>query len=213
MKKLLVAIFLLSLFFANAQYYEAELLMINGSVKKGFAKLPSNKMMDKKIKFKRSKTGSVYKLKEDNISRIIFTSNKGIKFLFERTNVVDLHKSFGKEHTYKRKRKSWILLVHKNPSIKAFYMSNTYVIDKDGVMISKNNHAAFNGVINFLVQKPLETEAYIVSSTGFPSSMTRKSMAIYFKDYPEFLKRINNKEFRGAEIEKIAEEFHKSLQK
>ena len=49
MKSLLYVVFILSSLFANAQYHTAKILMADGTVKDGFAKLPSNKMLDGKV--------------------------------------------------------------------------------------------------------------------------------------------------------------------
>ena len=59
MKKLLLLFFILSTVCAQAKYYEAKLLMADGTIKDGFAKLPSNQLLDTHIEFKTSEKGEV----------------------------------------------------------------------------------------------------------------------------------------------------------
>ena len=37
--------------------------------------------------------------------------------------------------------------------------------------------------------------------------MVRKAMAIYFKDLPEFVERINNKEFKKSNVSDVADAY------
>ena len=60
-KNIVLTFILIQSFCLNAQYHKAKLQMTNGSIKEGFAKLPSNRLLDNKVEFKTSRKGEVQK--------------------------------------------------------------------------------------------------------------------------------------------------------
>lgn len=209
MKKFYLTLILLSSLCANAQYHKAKLLMASGNVKEGLAKLPSNKLFDTKIEFKLSKKGRMEKIDDDAIDKILYTSKKGTQFLFERNNVVHLHKQFGKEIKTEKKNKHWMLLFHSNNVIKGYSLSQRYKINKKGVMYSITGAHSIWEFVYFLLKRDKEDKGYIVSGKGFSNAQVRKAMAIYFKDTPAFVKRIKNKEFKKSTVTEVADEYAK----
>ncbi|MEM7086940.1 MAG: hypothetical protein AAF489_12200 [Bacteroidota bacterium] len=208
MKKLLL-ILLLSSFYTHAQYFQAKLLMADGEIKEGLAKLPSNQLLDGNIEFKSSNKGQLQKLSHESVSQILYTSKTGSQFLFENNKVVHLFKSFGKEHKKSKKNKHWMLLIHSNTVLKEYSLAQRYKLDKKGRMTSITGSNSFWYTIYFLLKKPNENEASIVSGKGFTNGMVRKAMAIYFKDNPEFVERIENKEFKKSNVKDVADAYAK----
>ncbi|NND51862.1 MAG: hypothetical protein HKN54_05620 [Flavobacteriaceae bacterium] len=208
MKKLIL-ILLLSSFYTHAQYFEAKLLMVDGQIKEGLAKLPSNQLLDGNIEFKSSNKGELHKLSHENVSQILYTSKTGSQYLFENNNVLLLFKSFGKEYKKAKKNKHWMLLIHANSVLKEYSLAQRYKLDKKGRMTSITGGNSFWSSIYFLLKKPDEDEASIVSGIGLSNGMVRKAMAIYFKDNPEFVKRIENKEFKKSNVKDVADEYAK----
>lgn len=205
MKNTILIIFLLFAFCVNAQYYQSDMLMVDGSTKSGFTKLPSNKLFDGKIEFRTSKKGTIEKIDEDGVSRILITSDKGEQYLFERNTVVHLYRSFGKEIKQEKVNKHWMLLYHANASVQCYSLAQRYKINKKGGIMSITGGNSLWSTVYFLLRKPTEEKAFIVSARGFTNGMVRKAMAIYFKDVPEFVERINNKEFKKANVSDVAD--------
>lgn len=183
--------------------------MNNGNIKEGFAKLPSNKLLDNKIEFKTSQKGKVEKINEDDISKILITSKKGDEFLFENHTVVHLYRFLGKEVKQKKNKKHWVLLYHMNSKINCYSLAQRYKIDKKGIMRSITGAQSIWEFVYFLLKRPEEDKAYIVSGIGFTNAQQRKAMEIYFKDIPEFVERIKNKEFKKSNVSDVADEYAK----
>lgn len=209
MKKILLLLFLSSCYFANAQYFKVKLLTTDGQIKEGLAKLPTNKILDGSLEFKSSKKAKVQKLSHEKIAKIVYTSKTGSQFLFEHSTVVHLYKSFGKEYRTPKKNKHWILLIHDNSVLQGYSLAQRYKLDKKGRMTSITGANSFWETIYFLYKKPNEDEASIISGKGFTNGMVRKAMAMYFKDNPDFVKRIKDKEFKKSGISYVADEYAK----
>ena len=207
MKKTFFLLLLISSAVLQAQYYRATLLMVDGSSKEGFSKLPSNQMLDKKIEFKEAKRSPVQKIEEDEVHRILVTSDAGDQFLFERNNVVHLFKAYGKQWEKEKVNKHWMLLIHANDVLQEYSLAQRYKFDKKDRLMSITGAHSFWETIYFLLRKYDEEKAYIVSGKGFTNGMVRKAMAIYFEDLPEFVERIENKEFKKANVSDVADAY------
>ncbi|MGY0392191.1 hypothetical protein ACW5R3_06530 [Bizionia sp. KMM 8389] len=206
MKNLLFLLLFISLH-SHAQYYKAKILTNNGQIKEGFAKLPSNEMLNGNIKFKTSMDGEVQKFEDESIFQIMYTAETGTQFLFEYNEAVHLFKSFGKEYKKSKSGKYWMLLIHANAVLNEYSLAQKYKLDKKGRMISITGNNSFWSTIYFLLKMPDDEEASIVSGKGFSHGMVRKAMAIFFKDNPEFVERIENKEFKKANVSDVADAY------
>jgi hypothetical protein len=183
--------------------------MSDGQIKEGLAKLPSNKLLDGNIEYKSSIKGEIQKLSHENVSQILYTSKTGSQFLFENNNVILLFKSFGKEYKTSKKKKHWMVLIHSNSILNEYSLAQRYKLDKKGRLISITDGNSFWSSIFFLLKRSDEDEASIVSGKGLSNGMVRKAMAIYFKDNPEFVERIENKEFKKSNVSDVADEYAK----
>jgi len=193
----------------NAQYHIARVQMTDGSIKEGYCKLPSNKLLDNKVEFKPSKKGKVEKINDTEISKILITSKSGNNFLFERLPVVHLYKFFGKEIKQEKSRSHWMLLYHTNDKLNCYSLAQRYKIDKKGVMKSITGAQSIWEFIYFLLKRNEEEKAYIVSGIGFTNGQVRKAMSIYFDDIPEFVERVKSKEFKKSNVSDVADEYAK----
>ena len=209
MKQLILLFLALVSLELNAQYYKAKIQMTDGSIKEGFCRLPSNKLLDNQVEFKISKKGNVEKINDTEISKILITSKNRNNFLFERLPVVHLYKQFGKEIKKEKSRSHWMVLYHTNDKINCYSLAQRYKIDKKGVMISITGAHSIWEFVYFLLKRKEEEKAYIVSGIGFTNGQVRKAMSIYFKDIPEFVERIKNKEFKKSSVNSVADEYAK----
>lgn len=211
MKHFYITLLLLCTVGMNAQYYKAKLLMNYGGIKEGLAELPSNQLLDGKVAFKESAKATVEKINEDDIQKILYTADNGNQFMFERSNVVHLYKTFGKEIETEKLQKHWILLFHQNDALNVYSLSQRYKIDKKGTMISITGPFSMWEFVYFLYKRKQEDKAYIVSGKGFSNGMVRNAMEIYFKDSPAMVERIKGKEFKkdGFPVDDIADAYAK----
>lgn len=200
-------ILLLSSLCMNAQYYKAKLLMNYGGVKEGLAELPSNQLLDSNIKFKESVKANAEKIPHEDIQKILYTTDKGHQFLFERNNVVHLYKSFGKEMETEKLQKHWTLLFHQNKALNVYSLAQRYKIDKKGTMISITGAHSMWEYVYFLYKRNEEDKAYIVSAKGFTNGQVKNAMEMYFKDVPALVERIKDKEFKHFPVDEIADAY------
>lgn len=208
MRNLFLLVFVLSSIYGHAQYYKAEILLKDGYSKTGYAKLPASRLLASGIKFKNSLDENSEKIEDDDIFQIIYTTDQGTDFLFERNHMVYLQKAFGKVWEKEIKTKAWMVLIHTNPVIQQFAAGQQFSISKDGENISITSKEAS---IYILFKKIRESNASIVDADLYSYSMKRKALAIYFKDHPEFVKRIESKEFNRSSPSEIADAFFDSL--
>lgn len=213
MRKISLLFFLFTFSIIHAQYHQAKLLMASGEVKEGLAKLPSNQLLDSRVEFKETRKGEATKFEDDEVAQLLITSKQGNNFLFERNNAVYLQKFMGKEYVQEKKNMNWMLLVYANPSIQIYSMPQKFRLDDKGRLVSIKEGNALWDDIYFLFRRPDQEKAYIVSGKSYPHARERKALAIYFKDYPEFVERIENKEFKKVDLEVVADAFHESLKK
>lgn len=209
MKQLILLLLALISIESNAQYFKAKVQMTNGSIKVGYSKLPSNQLLDNKIEFKQTEKGKTEKINDKEIAKILITSKNGIDFLFERLPVVHLFKSLGIEIIHEKAENHWMVLYHTNDKLNCYSLGQRYKIDKKGVMNIITGGNSIWEFVYFLMKRKEEEKAYIIGGIGFTHGQVRKAMSIYFKDIPEFVERINNKEFKKSNFSDVADEYAK----
>ena len=214
MKKIiLLALLLLCATVQAKEFYNAKIMMNDGTEKTGFATLPSNDALQKSIKFKSSINDESKKIKNDEISSVIYTSDNGIKYLFERRVMIYVTKSFEEQKNGKycdTAKKSWILSTSYTENIMSYYLAQKYLIDDNGKMISKSTDRTGSWAdIFILLRRPNESCASMIGHIANGAKIIgqekrfRKMASIYFKDKTELVKRIKSKEFKSNEIEKL----------
>lgn len=217
MKKIIfISILLLSIIVQAKEFYPAKLIMSDGNEKSGFASLPSNDIFQKSINFKESKNSKSNKIKNDDIFRVIYSIENGNQYLFERSGMIYIMKSFYENYNKmcNSAKKSWILATSYSKNIMTYNLAQKYAIDKNGNMISKSADRTGSWAdIFLLVKRPNESCASMIGHIAFGAKIVgqekrfRKSASIYFKDKNELVERINNKEFKSNEIEKLAKAY------
>ncbi len=207
MRNVLTFILLLTSLFLQAQYFQAQLQLTDGSILQGYAKLPSNKLFENSVKFKSTEKGKAEKIKDSELSKILITSKQGVQFLFERLNVVHLFKSLGKDYEMEKTKKHWQLRYHTNDVLNCYALAQRYKLDKNGTMHSITGANSMWEFLYFTLQRHEEDKTYIVNAKGFSHKQVRKAMALFFKDHPEFVERIENKDFKNANVSDVADAY------
>ncbi|SEA44099.1 hypothetical protein [Bizionia paragorgiae] len=219
MKKIIfLTLLLLSITAQAKDFYNAKIVMTDGTEKTGFAPLPSNDVFQKSIKFKSSKNMKSNKIKSNDISSITYTSENGIKYLFERRAMIYIMKSFDEQKNIKycdKAKKTWILATSYSENIISYYLAQKYYLDNNGKMISKSvDRSGTWADIFLLVRRPDESCASMLGHIANGAKIIgqekrfRKVSSIYFKDKPELVKRINKKEFKSSETEKLIKAYN-----
>ncbi|AXG73321.1 hypothetical protein DVK85_03380 [Flavobacterium arcticum] len=211
MKKILTLLFLFVAVIANAaKYYKSKIEFIDGSTKEGYAELPSNSMFDGAIKFRISKKEKSIRYDFDTIEYILYYTDSGRKHIFERKNIKSIYGSKKKPREHNFKSKYWSLLRFSDPVIKCYQTGENYYIDGEGeiTVTIKNNIGLASTSICFL--RPDEEILTMITTGDIKGanvlgreSKFRKSAAHYFKDVPELVERIRDKEFKAENIEEL----------
>lgn len=193
---------------SNAQYYKAKISLVNGQINEGYAQLPTNDVFYNEIGFKENINQKSTTIKNDEITSIIYYTDQGSEYNFERTHIRNITKSFGKYYDKTLKNKRWLLVHFSSPLITLYWGSNSYNIDKNGIMVSKSGYSAMWGEILLLFKRPGEQAAAQMSTLTSikvhnKENMFRKAAIYYFETDPELVKRIEAKEFESKEIIKL----------
>lgn len=209
---------LLALFFiltVNAnEYYKATIYFTSGQQKEGFAELPSNKTLDNAIKLRETQDGKSGRYDFDTIDKIIYYTDSGNEYVFERMSVTMLYgsKKKPKEHTYKKK--VWFLLVFADPAINHYYTGQSYYIDNEDRIITKTSDSSSKGVEMILAFKrpdeenPTRITAFLYGTVADgEEARFRRTAALYFRDEPELVERIKNKEFKADNVKALAKAY------
>jgi hypothetical protein len=209
MKQAITLITLILFFnlYAQTPFYHAKISLTNGETKEGYAELPQNTTFSKSVYYKESKDAKKTTIKDDAIATIIYYTDQGKEFVFERLPIRTVMKSFGKWREKKHPSKAWILMRFSNPFINLYFLGNTYAVDKTGNMISKaNDYSGTWAEIPMLLKRPEETApTHIASITSGATiigkeSLFRKTAAYYFENETEFVKRIDAEEFKSSDM-------------
>ena len=211
MKKTLTLLFIFISLVANAsKYYKSKIRFINGDIKEGYAELPTNKMLDNAIRFKESERGKTTKFKNDEIDNILYYTDSGNKYFFELRKLTML---FGSKKNIKENTKNaryWFLAVASNPAVTYYYFSQTYYIDSDDKIVAKSvDSSGMWATIVLAFKRPNEENPTMIGSLNYGAKVIgeekrfRKFTAYYFKDEPNLVKRIENKEFKREDIEEL----------
>lgn len=215
---ILMTTFLVSVVVQAKEFYNAKIVLNDGTEQIGFATLPSNDILQKSIQFKVTKNSKANKINKNEILNAVYTSDNGISYLFEHRVMIYVSKKFDEHKNAKfceTKKKNWILTTSYSKNIISYYLAQKYYIDDNGKMISKSVDKSGNWAeILLLVRRPDETCASMLGQIIYGAKIIgqekqfRKSASIYFSDMPELVKRINNNEFKSSEIEKLIESYN-----
>ncbi|WP_116786893.1 hypothetical protein [Flavobacterium psychrotrophum] len=207
MKKQLTFLALLLFISVNAQFYKAEILLANGETRTGFSELPSNRLLDGSFNFKTDEKGRPESLKFKDVSKVTVSTDNGNTFMFDNLAIRQVIKSFGKVREKTSKNKSWMLVRYATPEIAYYYAGQSYIIDKDGNMITKTtDNGGTWASIALLLKRPGEEAATSISAMTNGAtiigeeSLFRKTAAAYFTGETKFIERIEKKEFKAEDL-------------
>jgi len=197
--------FLLIFNFGFAQkYFPGSITKINGETIKGYIRIPKYSD-DKTVDYRSSEKSFEKEIKSDSVRLISIQTKGGAISSLERIQVT-------------KKSKGFVILV-----IEGY--ANLYL---SGEGISVNKEGAFSPYSSFISGKDLPTFNYLAlrkdeknatilavtssSPTVFGLNNTFRTFASkYFADYPELVKRIDNKEFTHDDVEKVVKIYNKHM--
>lgn len=206
----LLTIFISLNTFAQTDYFKAKIFLANGETTEGYAKLPHNAGFDNSVSFKETPETKSSTIKNDDIKSILYYTEQGNQYLFERLPVRTINKSFGKYYDKTEKKKTWMLLNFSDPLINFYYASSRYIIDESGnITMQSSDRSGTWAEILLLLKRPDEDSAAQMTTmtsikVGGLQSIFRKTASYYFQDQPEFAKRIEANEFAHDDIIRLA---------
>lgn len=197
--------FLLTLNFGFAEkYYKGSITKINGEILNGYVSIPKNADV-KTVDYKDTEKSQEREIKSDSIRLISIHTRAGAISSLERIQVT-------------KKSKGFVILV-----IEGY--ANLYLA---GEGISVNKEGAFSPYSSFVSGRDLPTYNYLAlrqnekfatiiavastSPTVLGLNNTFRAFASkYFSDYPELVKRIDNKEFTHDDVEKVVNIYNQHM--
>jgi len=192
MKKVLLLLFFVSFvshLHAQQLFYTAELVLNDGTVKKGFA----NSVLEthKKIRFRTTEKAEIEFIEHINLKRVTYFDAKG-SHVFDRLSRYTTIKSNSLIHD------EWFELIQTGfVSIYLYYTR----------MGSTSGTAGFKEYYAFKEGEPGGRLVSLVASVN--SNATFKRYApIYFNDYPELCAKIKNKEYTYVDLLKAVDEYN-----
>ncbi len=190
-------VLILNCFALSAQFYQAELILTNGYSKEGLAKLPQG--YDSDIRFKSDDKSKVEIIRGEDINQIIYTTENGANFLFERNKVIFMLKPIFLLNA--NKLYNWMVLIHENPALGYYLGGNRYKIHKNNP-----DNIIITDPIRFL-KKNRDPNAYNINGEMLDNNRALKK---FFEEYPDFVQRINDKEFRNSHLDIIIDAFYET---
>jgi hypothetical protein len=190
-------LFVCSMNLVSAQkFFKGQLTYNNNVILVGLINMPDTPG-DKKIKFKLTESSEVQKIKSELIRFITITSDEGIPCILENIEI-------------SKKEKAFCFLLIKGYS--SLYMTGQGIsTDKYGNVRPTAVYVSGRSLPEFFYMVKRKNEKYLTtiaitspSKTMFGKAKAfRKMAAEYFKDYPELVKRINNKEFTEENVVQV----------
>lgn len=187
------------------EFYTAKVLLANGTVIDCKATLPENELVETSIKIKENDNKPATLIMSDEIYQILYVINDN-NYIFERHNMGLIKEAYQKHRTNNSSGKEWYLIISSDNFIKAYISAQNYYLDKGKGVISTYSFEGRN--INFgtsyLLKRKNENAPTVISMSNISYSQFRKWASEYFKEIPELVERINNKEFKKSEVGLLA---------
>ena len=209
MKRMLFILLFIPALLTAQNYVQGTVEFKNGKKLECLLKFPSGPN-DKNIETRLSEKADKVSYPSDKLAKVIVNLDDGGSYEFSRERIRRLLSS--------KTTEVWILTVEKGYAT-LYVSTNKYRINKKGhlEMISIGGpHSA--GEIFMLVKRPDEKVATILGS--YSESITinengafRKLASDYFKDCPELVKRIKEKEFKILDSRVLVMEYNRIREK
>ncbi len=181
--------------------WEGEIRLNDGSVMKGYVRVPNSPSMNS-VSFRKTKNDKSERIGKDEIESVLVTSESGKQYLFETGAVVlgvKGNASLGK---------SLLLVTHKNNYVTFYAVHGEYGTNREGELVM---------IYTYIQGKDVPTFSYFIKKRDFEKirllHMTnllrgfRKSANAYLTEDPELLKRINDGELNFKDMDEIIETY------
>lgn len=191
-------------------YWNGEIHLADGSVKKGFVMVP-NSSKENNIAFRTSEKGEKEIVKRKDIKSVKVTSPNGTDYFYEHVPVVLV---FSGETSYT----SSLLLVYKRNALATFFVeSQAYKVDKErGEMYGLYRYVQGKDLpaVSYYIHKRGEENTFILCITGEGlgglNSKLRKSAQRHLTEDAALLKKIMDKELGHGDITAIIDTYLES---
>lgn len=208
--------FIFTMSTANAQisriindnpYWEGEIVLNDGTVKKGFIMVP-HASREKSIDFKTSLKAKKEKIKRKEIATVKLTSDTGISYVYENIPAIPTI-------TGKASIGTSLLLVQSKNSYATFYVeSQTYKIDrKAGKIILFYEYVQGSDFpsISYYIRKKDAPKASLLYTTGHLGGL-KKGVRHHMTETPELIEKVENKEYKENDIPELISEYLKATE-
>lgn len=204
--KLKLLLFILSITFSinihsqninTNPYWQGEIKLKDGTLKKGLVQVPNNPAQSR-VAFKLTENSKKVKFKKKNIEAVKVVSKSGKIYEFEPVAVVITIKgnaSLGK---------SLLLVYNQNDYVKFYFSSGVYRVNKNDELYTLYRFIQGQDfpTLNYYLKKRDYDKARLLYMTSLARGL-KKGANAYFKEDPELLQKINNKELRFKDIDEI----------
>ncbi|WP_034261029.1 hypothetical protein [Altibacter lentus] len=207
--------FLFLLFSNNAQaqfnvntnpFWEGEIVMLDGRIKTGYIQVPAI-AAEKKISYKETKGSSAESVDRKEIARIKVISENGNHFYFDNLPIGSVTKD-------KVSKKRYLLLTHASNNFVSFYVMSQYKVNKrSGTIDFVSSYVQGKDIptFSYYMSKGDKTDAKLYYMTKQLGGI-KKDAELHFKEDPELVKLIENKELKGDDISEIIKRFLETTQ-
>lgn len=187
-------------------YWQGEIQMLDGTVKKGFIQVP-NISGENKIAFKISKDGHDENVQRQSISSLKVVSETGNEYQYENVNV-------GGVKSDKKTKKMYLLFVQAKNEFVTFYVMSTYSANnKDGKIYLVDSYAQGKDFPTFFhyIKKRDSEKANMFYATQQLGGI-KKDAELNFAEDPELVKKMKKGELGKKDIPEIISTFLKTTE-
>lgn len=186
------------------KFFRGEIKLINNRNLEGLVN-PPTRPGDKTIKFKTAETAKPRTIKSDSIRMIKLFSEDG-----NTGTLVNLE--------YRKNQNAYLILVTEGYA--SLYFSGDLInVDKRGNIVPVATYVSGRETPSFEYYIQRKSEKYptilaVVGSTmnlGGQGSFFRKAATNYFKDWPELISRLKEKEFSQKDVEKVVNLYNEHM--
>jgi hypothetical protein len=176
--------------FAAKDYYKANVYLIDGTVKRGLAKIVETET-DEHVFFKKSEEANVEKIEAEKIKKLVYTfDDKEYEYVF-----IKVYKGWKQVEI---RGPIWVEIVDKG--IATLYVTSSVIYSRAGTV--QQGSVTFHDYYIMRVGEPAAKLIATISTLNNNQTFRAKA-PIYFSDYPELAAKIKNKEYTWKNLEEV----------
>jgi len=187
--------------------HEAIITLQDGNEIQCWAKLPSNKIFDNKLKYKESEKGKTLKIQQKDVKLLQVKTKQNIVHELEYTKLQFMIRKKGVIYRKDSKRATWQAVIFASDVIKAYYTADKYKINKQGTLVSiSQGDQNTLATIKISYKRANETTPTFITEiiggaiTIGANKMFRVYAAEYFRNQDsEFAEYIENQKFKNSD--------------